>query len=70
MKLDTDAHPEVLGALHHDAVLAQQIAALQRLEPEVVKHEVAVVVNHLLILGRVLADQVVVAGAYDFFIVI
>lgn len=54
VNLDGHAHPEVLRAL----LAAEELALLERLEAELVKEEIAVVVNHGLISCRVVADEV------------
>ena len=47
MKLDSHAHPHVLGTLPHTAITtAEQVALLQRLVAKIVKHEIPRVVDH------------------------
>ena len=60
VKLNCHAHPHVLGALHDDSVLTQQIPLLERLEAEVVEHEVARVVNHRLVDVPVICHKVMI----------
>ena len=56
MELNGDTHPHMLRTL----LLGKKVALLQRLEPEVVKEEIATVVDHRLLRVTVLADDIMI----------